>query len=106
MEDTRPTIDRQPNRFSLYSIERLLNVSRDVVRRPSIGDIQDVVGPRGKPEGGAIDFSVHARVRELKSKLNCQQSFFTRAHKESENSVRVSYMIAEKFAKRKKPFAG
>ncbi|GFQ78297.1 homeobox protein ARX, partial [Trichonephila clavata] len=61
MEDSRPTLDRQPNRFSLYSIERLLNVSRDVVRRPSIGDIQDVVGPRGKPEGGAIDFSVHAR---------------------------------------------
>ncbi|XP_055930744.1 retinal homeobox protein Rx3-like [Argiope bruennichi] len=61
MQDSRPALDRQSNRFSLYSIERLLNVSRDVVRRPNIGDIQDVVGPRSKPEGGAIDFSVHAR---------------------------------------------
>ncbi|KFM61913.1 Aristaless-related homeobox protein, partial [Stegodyphus mimosarum] len=60
MEDSRPTIERQPNRFSLYSIERLLNASRDVVRRPNIGDIQDVVGHRGKAEG-AIDFSVHTR---------------------------------------------
>lgn len=45
------------------------------------------------------------KVNELKSKINCQQSLFTRANKESENSVRVSYMIAEKIAKRGKPFA-
>ncbi|XP_054714956.1 retinal homeobox protein Rx-B-like [Uloborus diversus] len=60
MEDSRPTIERQPNRFSLYSIERLLNASRDVVRRPTIGDIQDVVGSRGSRDK-AIQIALNSR---------------------------------------------
>lgn len=44
------------------------------------------------------------KVDELKSKLNCQQSLFLKGNKQSENSVRVSYIIAQKIAKYGKPF--
>ncbi|KAG8181714.1 hypothetical protein JTE90_025687 [Oedothorax gibbosus] len=64
MEESHPP----PSRFSLYSIERLLNAGRDV-RRPN--DVPD--GPRTKPDG-AIDFSVRggdptAALRDTLSRL-------------------------------------
>lgn len=44
------------------------------------------------------------KVRDLRKKLEYQQSSFTRQNAESELSVKASYIIAEKIAKMSKPF--
>ena len=44
------------------------------------------------------------KVNHLKENVKTQQSIFSKTNKQAENSVKISYVIAEKIAKRGKPF--